>query len=144
MSDFGETNSWSCRLGENRRSIAQSLVALLPIRSIAAVKPLSSRPSPVALPVGPKKLAEKKAEVEAAGIILPEGMDDELFCEVFGIGSTKSKAGKEMEAIRAANFLTNNDPNGGDLINFNKVALKAGQKEAGARGRREGGRRRRG
>jgi 5-methyltetrahydrofolate--homocysteine methyltransferase len=27
--------------------------------------------NPVALPVGPKKIAEKKAQVEAAGVILP-------------------------------------------------------------------------
>lgn len=96
--------------------------------------------NPIALPVGPKKLAEKKAEVEAAGIILPEGMDDELFCQMFGLGSTKARAGKEMEAIRAANFLTNNDEGGAEWIRFNKPAAAAGE---GGRGRRGGGRRRR-
>ena len=40
-------------------------------------------------------------------MILPEGMDDEAFVTLFGMGSTKPKAGKEMEAIRPANFLTN-------------------------------------
>jgi 5-methyltetrahydrofolate--homocysteine methyltransferase len=97
--------------------------------------------NPVALPVGPKKIAEKKAEVEAAGIILPEGMDDEAFVQMFGMGSTKPRAGKEMEAIRAANFLTNHDDGGADWITFNKPAGGAG--EAGGRGRRGGGRRRR-
>ena len=97
--------------------------------------------NPVALPVGPKKLAEKKAEVEAAGIILPEGMDDETFCQMFGLGSTKPRAGKEMEAIRAANFLTNNDEGGAAWISFNKPPAAAG--EGGGRGRRGGGRRRR-
>ncbi|MEM9855692.1 MAG: methyltetrahydrofolate cobalamin methyltransferase, partial [Pseudomonadota bacterium] len=58
--------------------------------------------NPVALPVGPKKIAEKRAEVEAAGIILPEGMDNESFAQMFGIGSTQPRPGKEMEAIRAA------------------------------------------
>ena len=58
--------------------------------------------NPITLPVGPKKLAEKRAEVEAAGIILPEGMDDEAFCQMFGLGSTKPRPGKEMEAVRAA------------------------------------------
>ena len=98
--------------------------------------------NPVALPVGPKKIAEKKAEVEAAGIILPEGMDDEAFVQMFGMGSTKPRAGKEMEAIRAANFLTNHDDGGADWIAFNKPA-GGGAGEAGGRGRRGGGRRRR-
>lgn len=95
--------------------------------------------NPIALPVGPKKLAEKKAEVAAKGIVLPADMDDETFCEVFGLGSTKPRAGKEMEAIRAANFLTNNDDGGAEWIKFNKPA---GAQAAG--GRRGGGRRRRG
>jgi 5-methyltetrahydrofolate--homocysteine methyltransferase len=47
-----------------------------------------------------------------------------------------------MEAIRAANFLTNNDPHGAEWIKFNKAPVKAGEREAGARGRREGRRRR--
>ena len=42
--------------------------------------------NPVALPVGPKKIAERKALIEAAGIILPEGMDDETFVKLFGMG----------------------------------------------------------
>ncbi|WP_170557228.1 methyltetrahydrofolate cobalamin methyltransferase [Ruegeria atlantica] len=98
--------------------------------------------NPVALPVGPKKLAEKKAEIEAKGIILPADMDDETFCQLFGLGSTKPRAGKEMEAIRAANLLTNNDPHGGEWIKFNKAPEEAGAAGA-AGGRRGGGRRRR-
>ncbi|MGR3713718.1 MAG: methyltetrahydrofolate cobalamin methyltransferase [Shimia sp.] len=96
--------------------------------------------NPIALPVGPKKLAEKKAEVEAAGIVLPADMDDEAFCKMFGIGSTKALAGKEMEAIRAANFLTNNDEAGGDWIRFNKPPSAEG--DSGGRGGRRGRRRR--
>ncbi|WP_371170983.1 methyltetrahydrofolate cobalamin methyltransferase [Aliiroseovarius sp. 2305UL8-7] len=96
--------------------------------------------NPVALPVGPKKLAEKKAEVEAKGIVIPADMDDETFCQLFGVGSTKAKAGKEMEAIRAANFLTNNDDGGAEWIKFNSTNAGA----AGAAGGRRGGRRRRG
>ncbi|WP_299355752.1 methyltetrahydrofolate cobalamin methyltransferase [uncultured Shimia sp.] len=98
--------------------------------------------NPIALPVGPKKLAEKKAEVEAAGIVLPADMDDEAFCQMFGLGSTKPRAGKEMEAIRAANFLTNNDDGGAAWISFNKQPAKPGQEGRG-RGGRTGGRRRR-
>ncbi|MBT2132505.1 dihydropteroate synthase [Aliiroseovarius lamellibrachiae] len=95
--------------------------------------------NPVAIPVGPKKFAEKRAEIEAKGIIIPEGMDDETICEIFGLGSTKAKAGKEMEAIRAANFLTNNDDGGAEWIKFNSSNSGA----AGAAGGRRGGRRRR-
>ncbi len=95
--------------------------------------------NPIAVPVGPKKFAEKRAEIEAKGIIIPEGMDDETICEVFGLGSTKAKAGKEMEAIRAANFLTNNDDGGAEWIKFNSSNSGA----TGAAGGRRGGRRRR-
>ncbi|MES0824330.1 methyltetrahydrofolate cobalamin methyltransferase [Ruegeria sp. SCP11] len=98
--------------------------------------------NPVALPTTQKKIAEKKEQVVAAGIILPEGMDDEAFVQMFGLGSTKPRAGKEMEAIRAANLLTNNDPHGGAWIKFNKSPDEAGAAGA-AGGRRGGGRRRR-
>ncbi|WP_425102134.1 methyltetrahydrofolate cobalamin methyltransferase [Tropicibacter sp. S64] len=97
--------------------------------------------NPVALPVGPKAIAEKRAAVEAAGIILPGDMDDETFVQMFGMGSTLPRPGKEMEAIRAANFLTNNDTSGGEWIRFNKAPAAAGE---AAGGRRGGGRRRRG
>jgi hypothetical protein len=47
-------------------------------------------------------------------------MDDETFVQIFGLGSTRPRAGKEMEAIRAANFLMNVDPSGGEWIRFNR------------------------
>ena len=62
----------------------------------------------------------------------------------------------EMEAIRAANFLMGNDPNGGAWINFAKLldaveagtpfpeASKAAMEAGGGRGGRRGGRRRAG
>lgn len=93
--------------------------------------------NPVALPVNAKKIAEKKAEIEALGVVLPDGMDDEAFVKLFGMGSTKPRAGKEMEAIRAANFLMNQDPSGSAWINFNK------DPDAAPQGGRAGGRRRR-
>ena len=99
--------------------------------------------NPVALPVGPKRIAEKRAEIEAAGIILPDGMDDEAFVQMFGMGSTLPRPGKEMEAIRAANLLTNNDDGGAAWISFNKQPAKPGQEGRGRAGR-TGGRRRRG
>ncbi len=51
---------------------------------------------------------------------------------------------QEMEAIRAANLLMNNDPNGTAWIKANKPVLAEGEVEAGARGQRDGRRRRRG
>ncbi|MEO0358175.1 MAG: dihydropteroate synthase [Pseudomonadota bacterium] len=92
--------------------------------------------NPVAIPLGPKKLAEAKEKITAAGIIIPEGMDDEALCKLFNLGSTKPRPGKEMEAIRAANFLSNQDEGGAAWIAFNKSP------DAGAR--RGAGRRRRG
>ena len=71
--------------------------AFLPMAMTAGMT--SAIMNPIALPVGPKKIAEKRAEVEAAGVILPEGMDDETFVKMFGLGSTKARAGKEMEAL---------------------------------------------
>jgi len=110
--------------------------AFLPMAMAAGMT--SAIMNPVALPVGPKKIAEKRAEIEAAGIILPENMDDELFVTIFGMGSTKPRAGKEMEAIRAANFLTDNDPGGNEWIKMNRPAVKAGEGRArsGRRARR--------
>ncbi len=113
--------------------------AFLPMAITAGMT--SAIMNPIALPIGPKKIAEKRAEVEASGIVLPPDMDDESFAKMFGLGSTKPRAGKEMEAIRAANLLTNNDPHGGEWIRFNKPPMAPGQ--TGARGGRAGGRRRR-
>ena len=98
--------------------------------------------NPVALPVTQSKIAEKKAELAAAGVTLPDEMDDETFVTLFGMGSTKSRPGREMEAIRAANFLTNKDPHGSAWILFNKPPAAEGEAGAGRRGR-AGGRRRR-
>ncbi|MBO9430330.1 methyltetrahydrofolate cobalamin methyltransferase [Sulfitobacter sp. R18_1] len=98
--------------------------------------------NPVAVPLNATKIAEKRAEIAAAGIILPEDMDDETFATLFNLGSTKPRPGKEMEAIRAANFLFDRDPHGSAWIEFNKSAPKAGQEGRGRAGR-SGGRRRR-
>ena len=49
----------------------------------------------------------------------------------------------EMDAIRAANLLTNNDAHGSAWIKANKPKLAEGEVEAGARGARTGRRRRR-
>ena len=99
--------------------------------------------NPVALPVTQKKIAEKKAKVLSSGLKIPETMDDETFVSLFGMGSTKPRPGKEMEAIRAANLLTNNDPHGGAWIKFNKPSGSSAESSDGdGRSRRRGGRRR--
>ena len=99
--------------------------------------------NPIALPVKQAEIDAKKAEIAAAGLVIPDDMELETFCQLFGLGSTKPKAGKEMEAIYAANFLTNNDPHGGKWIQLNKLPPKAGEEGRGRAGR-TGGRRRRG
>lgn len=111
--------------------------AFLPMAMAAGMT--SAIMNPVALPVTATKIAEKRAEVAAAGIVLPDGMDDDSFCTLFGLGSTKSRPGKEMEAIRAANFLTDNDPSGAEWIRFNRVGGPDGE---GRRAARAGGRKR--
>ncbi|MCH1535390.1 MAG: methyltetrahydrofolate cobalamin methyltransferase [Amylibacter sp.] len=113
--------------------------AFLPMAMTAGMT--SAIMNPVALPVGPKKLQAKLDELASAGIIVPDDIDMELLANITGMGSTKSRAGKEMEAIRAANFLTNNDPNGSEWIRTNKDP-NAGS-GAGGRSGRSGGRRRR-
>ncbi|WP_341214392.1 methyltetrahydrofolate cobalamin methyltransferase [uncultured Limimaricola sp.] len=95
--------------------------------------------NPCALPTPLAKIAEKRAELEAAGIVVPDEMDDETFCRLMGIGSRSAQPGGEMSAIRAANFLTNNDPSGGEWIRFNRPPGVPGE----GRGGRDGGRRRR-
>ncbi|MBV7409522.1 methyltetrahydrofolate cobalamin methyltransferase [Maritimibacter sp. DP1N21-5] len=112
--------------------------AFLPMAAAAGMT--SAIMNPLALPVTQTKIAEKRAEVEAAGVFLPEDMDDETFVTLFGLGSTQYRPGKEMEAIRAANFLLNNDAHGAEWIRFNQP----GSSSAGAAGGRRGGRRRRG
>ncbi|GKY87908.1 methyltetrahydrofolate cobalamin methyltransferase [Sinisalibacter aestuarii] len=96
--------------------------------------------NPMALPVTQAKIAEKKAAVEAAGIVLPPDMDDEAFVTLFGMGSTEYRPGREIEAIHAANLLLDNDAHGAAWIAFNSPGGAGGE----ARGGRRGGRRRRG
>jgi 5-methyltetrahydrofolate--homocysteine methyltransferase len=83
--------------------------------------------NPVALPVGPRKLEEKRAELAAAGIIVPETIDPQLLATITGLGSIAPCPGKEMEMIRAANLLSNHDLNGSAWIQFNRPARETGQ-----------------
>ncbi|GHA40730.1 methyltetrahydrofolate--corrinoid methyltransferase [Amylibacter ulvae] len=114
--------------------------AFLPMAMTAGMT--SAIMNPVQIPVGPKKIQAKLDELAAAGIIVPDDIDPEMLAKLTGMGSTKYTPGKEMEAIRAANFLIDQDANGSEWIKFNKV--DDGGVEAGARGRRGGRGRRRG
>jgi 5-methyltetrahydrofolate--homocysteine methyltransferase len=113
--------------------------AFLPMAMAAGMT--SAIMNPVALPIGPLKLQEKRDALAAAGIIVPDDIDPEVLAMLTGLGSTLSRPGSEMEAIRAANFLTNNDPHGGNWIRLNKQAPKAGEENRGRAGR-VGGRKR--
>ena len=110
--------------------------AFLPMAIAAGMT--SAIMNPVTLAVSKKQLEQKKLNLREAGIIVPDNFDDNLLAKITGMGSTASSPSKEMEAINGANFLMNNDPNGAKWIKSNKIE-GANQ---GARGRREGRRRR--
>ena len=97
--------------------------------------------NPVTLGASEKKMAERLAELAALGIVVPEGIDPAALAPLIGLGSTTATPSKEIEAIKAADFLLDHDPAGGSWIKFNKPPAAAGE---GAGGRREGRRRRRG
>jgi 5-methyltetrahydrofolate--homocysteine methyltransferase len=113
--------------------------AFLPMAMAAGMT--SAIMNPIQLPVTQKKMLEKLEALAAAGIIVPADIDPELLANLTGLGSFSSKAGSEMTAIRAANFLTDNDPHGAAWIKANREPTPAGA-EAGGRTRRAGGRRR--
>ncbi|MBK0397699.1 methyltetrahydrofolate cobalamin methyltransferase [Limibaculum sp. M0105] len=110
--------------------------AFLPMAITAGMT--SAIMNPVQAAVTQKKLDEKIAELAALGIVVPEGIDPAALSQAVGLGAAKAVSSKEMEAIRAANFLMNTDPNGAEWIRTNRAPSAAG--EAGGR---EGRRRRR-
>ena len=91
--------------------------------------------NPVAPMLTPSKIMEKRAEIEAAGIVVPEGFSDEDLVRLFNLGHLIPRAGSEMEAIRAANFLVNRDPSGAEWIRTNRSDTGAGQARRGGRRR---------
>ncbi|MEO1492584.1 MAG: methyltetrahydrofolate cobalamin methyltransferase [Pseudomonadota bacterium] len=97
--------------------------------------------NPVTLGASDKKMAERIAELAALGIAIPEGIDPAALAPLIGLGSRSATPSKEIEAIKAADFLLDHDPSGGSWIKFNKTPAAAGE---GGGGRREGRRRRRG
>ena len=114
--------------------------AFLPMAIAAGMT--SAIMNPVQPGVSDKKLDEKLAELTALGITVPDGIDRAALSSLLGLGPRDATPSKEMEAIRAANFLMNNDANGAAWIRYNKAPAAPGSEAEGARGRREGRRRR--
>jgi len=105
--------------------------AFLPMAMAAGMT--SAIMNPISIPISERKIQEKVTELESLGIIIPEGIDPEKLANVTGLGSTKARSGSEMEAIRAANFLTNNDPHGRTWISSNKLITNAADGDSGRR-----------
>ncbi|QIE54120.1 dihydropteroate synthase [Pikeienuella piscinae] len=111
--------------------------AFLPMAAAAGMT--SAIMNPVQPGASAKKIEARIAELAALGIVVPDGIDPKALAPLIGLGAASATPSKEVEAIKAANFLLNNDASGADWIRFNKVAAAPG--EGGAR---EGRRRRRG
>ena len=109
--------------------------AFLPMAAAAGMT--SAIMNPVQQGASAKKIAERVAALAELGVVISEDADWDKLAPLLGLISTKATPSKEIEAIKAADFLMNNDPSGGNWIAFNKPA-------GAAEGARGGRRRRRG
>ena len=100
---------------------------------LKAIRPL------LGMAVDADLVAERVARLAELGVVLPEGLDPAQLAPLLGLAPKTGVASEETLSIRAADFLMNNDPSGGNWIKLNKTAGGA----QGGRARREGGRRRR-
>ena len=85
-----------------------------------------------------KERLEKLAEI---GIVPNAEIDWAKLAPLLGLGPRVGVASEEIVSIKAADFLLNLDPSGGNWIRLNKVPTAGGAR--GGRGAREGRRRRR-
>jgi len=115
--------------------------AFLPMAAAAGIT--SAIMNPVQAGASDKKIAERLEALAALGITVPEGVDAAALAPLIGLGPRNASPSREIEAIKAADFLLDHDPSGGTWIRFNKPPVAPGGVEAGARGAREGRRRRR-
>ena len=83
---------------------------------------------------------ERIARLADLGITVPEDADLKKLGPLLGLGKTSGIASDEILSIRAADFLLDHDPSGGNWIRMNKPVSSGGS----GRGGREGRRRRRG
>lgn len=81
-------------------------------------------------------IAERVAHLKALGLDIPDGIAAEKLAPLLGLAPKTGVASEEVLSIRAADFLNANDPSGGNWIKLNSAG------GGGARGRREGRRRR--
>ena len=114
--------------------------AFLPMAAAAGMT--SAIMNPVQLATTRKKYDEHIAKLAELGIIIPEDADPAILAPLLGVGHMKGTPSKEIEAIKAADFLLNNDEGGAAWIRFNRAPAGEGEGEGGRRGRE--GRRRRG
>ena len=110
--------------------------AFLPMAYAAGMT--SAIMNPVQLAVKQKDFDARIEALTALGVTIPEGVDKDELVKLLGLGSTKGAPSKEIEAIKAADFLLNHDDGGAAWIRHNKPA-GGGPEGAGGRG----GRRRR-
>ncbi|MFV0475782.1 MAG: methyltetrahydrofolate cobalamin methyltransferase [Pikeienuella sp.] len=108
--------------------------AFLPMAAAAGMT--SAIMNPVQIGASAKKIEERLAELAALGIVVPEGVDPAALAPLIGLGSTSATPSKEIEAIKAANFLLDNDPSGAGWIQFNKPPAAEGEGRQGRRRRR--------
>ncbi|MEO0426527.1 MAG: dihydropteroate synthase [Pseudomonadota bacterium] len=80
----------------------------------------------------------RKAELMAMGVSVPD-LPWATLAPLLGLGAPKGVPSKEIESIKATDFLMNNDTGGANWIRFNKPPAAAGS----GGGAREGRRRRR-
>ncbi|RMF36157.1 MAG: methyltetrahydrofolate cobalamin methyltransferase [Alphaproteobacteria bacterium] len=107
--------------------------AFLPMAIAAGMT--SAIMNPVQAATTDRKLDERIAALAALGVSVPEGVDRAALAPLIGLPPMQASPSKEMEAIRAANLLANNDPHGAEWIRFNKPPAPAGA-EGGRRERR--------
>ena len=84
-------------------------------------------------------VAERLQRLADMGVVVPDGLDPNALAPLLGLAPKTGVASEETLSIRAADFLNDRDPSGGNWIRLNKTAGAA----QGGRARREGGRRRR-
>lgn len=110
--------------------------AFLPMAAAAGMT--SAIMNPVRPAASAKKIAEQVAKLAEIGVIAPEGVDPAALAPLLGLGGATATPSKEIEAIRAANFLLDKDPSGGAWIQANKAPPAEGQGGRGGRRRRRG------
>ncbi len=79
-------------------------------------------------------IAERIVRLAALGVTVPDGFDPRKLGPLIGLGQKSGVASEEVKSIRAADFLMDSDPSGGNWIKLNKAPSPTGGR---------GGRRRR-